>query len=368
MKKAALWILNFIIIFYLLSSISCTEKKNARDIYRESIKKFNLANNHKVSVFIDENYVFNNEGLNKPTFIRYNYATDEVVIFDKGNMCFYIFDKNGKYVRKFGKVGQGPGEYMSVSALEIDKDGIIYILDIDNQRITYYSSSGEYIHTFHFDKIISPNRPTPFRLVINESGLNKEILLNNPYTEYYISVYSLKGELIKQIGKIQDFKSNFSNNHPETNYVFAVGYPFVDNHGNYCILLEMLFDVRKYDSKGMFLEEKDLDIILGTDKKKRLINPRKEVFTYQVIMTPVRDFAINEGRINILFFTFSQDGHTMIQYLDYDLNILDRYEIYIPKDVIEKRPAFYYFEPILNDDIYMGSSATSLIYKYQKKK
>jgi len=368
MKKVISWLLITVIILLLLFLVSCTKKKRGMDIYRDSIKKFNLANYHKASVFIDENYIFNNESLNKPEFIRYNYITDEVVVFEGGNMCFYIFDKNGKYVRKFGKVGQGPGEYMSISAVEIDKQGNIYILDTDNMRFTYYSGSGEYIDSFRLGKMINPDRPSRFRFFINENDVNKEILFNFPETEYYISVYSLKGELLKQIGQIQDFKKYFPNNHPLTNYVFAVGYPFVDNYVNYCIILEMLFDVRKYDSNGIFLEEKDLDTILGTIRKQFLINPRTKEYTGNYYSRSVHDIIISRGKINLIFSVDYRDGQTMIQYLNYDLNLLGRYEIYIPKDVIEKRPIFFYFEPTLNDDIYLGSSETSSIYKYQKKK
>jgi len=367
MKKTTFLIFCSVIIFLFIFSISWG--KQSRDIYRKSIEKFNLADNHKASVFIDENYIFSNESLNKPSFIRYNYSTDEVVVFDGGNMCFYVFNKDGKFVRKFGKVGQGPGEYMSISALEIDNEGYIYILDTDNMRFTYFTSLGKYIYSFRLNKMIRPNRPTfRFRFFINEIDGNKEILFNFPETDYYISIYSLKGELLKEIGQIQDFKKYFPNNHPLTNYVFAVGYPFVDNSGKYCIILEMLFDIRKYDSKGIFLEENDIDAILGTEQKKYMINPIKQEFTYKYIHTPVHDVRISNGEIHLIFHIDYQDGQTMIQYLNYDLKLLGRYKIYIPKDVIEKRPAFFYFEPILNNDIYMGSSETSSIYKYQKKK
>ena len=60
----------------------------------------------------------------------------------------FLFDKQGKFVRKIGNKGNGPGEYVSPDDITVDKENKkIYILD-SNQRVLKYSSNGVYESSF----------------------------------------------------------------------------------------------------------------------------------------------------------------------------------------------------------------------------
>ena len=69
------------------------------------------------------------------------------------NVGVYTFDKEGKYIRKYGNRGFGPGEYLSVSDFTIDtENSIIYLMDYEsNQILKYKISTGEYIDKINLD-------------------------------------------------------------------------------------------------------------------------------------------------------------------------------------------------------------------------
>jgi hypothetical protein len=58
------------------------------------------------------------------------------------------FDKTGKFVKQWGKPGNGPcgaGEFSSLHALAIDSSGRLFIADRDNNRIQIYAQDGKYL-------------------------------------------------------------------------------------------------------------------------------------------------------------------------------------------------------------------------------
>lgn len=52
------------------------------------------------------------------------------------------FDANGKFVRNFGRSGQGPGEYTTPVDVDLHRDGRVLVLDPRNGRINVYAPDG----------------------------------------------------------------------------------------------------------------------------------------------------------------------------------------------------------------------------------
>ncbi|MFC1554710.1 6-bladed beta-propeller [candidate division KSB1 bacterium] len=103
---------------------------------------------YKHQTIVDDDYIFNNEGLNLPEMVRVNHATNELVVMDIGNHCLYFFTKEGEFLRKSGRIGQGPAEYLALEYLAIGPDGRIYIQDWKNQRISILSKDGSFMDSF----------------------------------------------------------------------------------------------------------------------------------------------------------------------------------------------------------------------------
>ena len=61
----------------------------------------------------------------------------------------FIFDVDGRFIRKIGSVGQGPGEFIGVQDFTLDPENhIIYLLDQGN-RIHKYAIDGSFLNTLN---------------------------------------------------------------------------------------------------------------------------------------------------------------------------------------------------------------------------
>jgi len=73
---------------------------------------------------------------------------DMIFIQDKNSYGgIFVFNKAGKFIRRIGKKGQGPGEYVQSIDFTIDKKNkLIYLLDLPSQNILKYNlETGAYI-------------------------------------------------------------------------------------------------------------------------------------------------------------------------------------------------------------------------------
>jgi hypothetical protein len=74
-----------------------------------------------------------------------------VTVDQKGNVyiadvildTIKVFDARGKFIRKIGKKGQGPGDVIYPRNLRIDKDGNLWVNDFGNRRIQVFSLDGK---------------------------------------------------------------------------------------------------------------------------------------------------------------------------------------------------------------------------------
>lgn len=61
------------------------------------------------------------------------------------NARIVVFDKNGKYIREFGKKGSGPGEFDQPHGLAFDARGRLFVADRSNNRIQVVDKQGAFI-------------------------------------------------------------------------------------------------------------------------------------------------------------------------------------------------------------------------------
>ncbi|MFW6130704.1 MAG: 6-bladed beta-propeller, partial [Atribacterota bacterium] len=60
----------------------------------------------------------------------------------------FLFSENGKFKKKLGKKGQGPGEFQLPLSVTTDKEGKIYIADNITRRINILDKDGKYSRSF----------------------------------------------------------------------------------------------------------------------------------------------------------------------------------------------------------------------------
>ncbi len=119
----------------------------------------------------------------------------------------YLFDNNGKLLKKIGKHGEGPGEYLNLMAACVSKDRIFLI---GNIRVNIFTKNGEFIKS---------NR-RPFRGICNGAYAGPEgtiyLLSYNRYNEKNDTIYQLdcNGEIIQTFAPIENVPAVFDTFYP----------------------------------------------------------------------------------------------------------------------------------------------------------
>lgn len=124
---------------------------------------------------------------------------DQLVVLDPGDHCLHLWDQEGKYIKRLGQKGEGPGEFLRPSAICV-RNGELIVLD-KRKMLHYFDHQGKFVK----------QRPLPafFRIVRDFSGWHQSFVLN--YTaqlssnkeQQYVSVldehYQIKYQLKSQL-------------------------------------------------------------------------------------------------------------------------------------------------------------------------
>ena len=73
-------------------------------------------------------------------------SKDNIYVADSYELNISIFNSEGKFLREFGREGQGPGELQTIDGMcWCPKYNNLYVVDRRNHRITRFSPEGEYL-------------------------------------------------------------------------------------------------------------------------------------------------------------------------------------------------------------------------------
>lgn len=82
---------------------------------------------------------------NKPTDVAVSPAGDVFVSDGYANNRVVRFDRDGKFVKAWGKMGVGPGEFSLPHAIVRDSKGRLYVADRNNVRIQVFNEDGQFL-------------------------------------------------------------------------------------------------------------------------------------------------------------------------------------------------------------------------------
>jgi DNA-binding beta-propeller fold protein YncE len=100
--------------------------------------------------------------MNQPNDVAFAPNGDIYVSDGYGNDRVVIFDKNGKFVRAWGKLGARPGEFSQPHSVALDSKGRVYVADRNNARIQIFDSTGKFLTEWK-------NIITPWYIVITKN-------------------------------------------------------------------------------------------------------------------------------------------------------------------------------------------------------
>lgn len=83
--------------------------------------------------------------LNMPTDMAITAAGDVFITDGYGNRRIVHFDKDGKFVKAWGKYGTGAGEFVLPHAIVLDSHGRLYVADRNSGRIQIFDQNGKFL-------------------------------------------------------------------------------------------------------------------------------------------------------------------------------------------------------------------------------
>jgi DNA-binding beta-propeller fold protein YncE len=82
---------------------------------------------------------------NQPTDVAFGKNGEFYVSDGYGNSRVLKFDRDGKFLKSWGKYGNGPGEFNLPHSVVVDRQGHVYVGDRENQRIQIFDADGNYL-------------------------------------------------------------------------------------------------------------------------------------------------------------------------------------------------------------------------------
>jgi DNA-binding beta-propeller fold protein YncE len=80
-----------------------------------------------------------------------------------GNARILKFDRDGRFIKSWGRKGMGPGEFDEVHTLELDSRGWLFVGDRQNNRIQIFDAEGNFI-----DQWFQFGRPSGIHIDAND--------------------------------------------------------------------------------------------------------------------------------------------------------------------------------------------------------
>ena len=242
LHKEHIFIFIYLSVTFLLYGCSKEPSDNYPKLSSVTVESYPLKD-FKKDVFIGYDDEFNNDYLAAPHNIAIG-NSDEIIVFDRNNVCIFIFDSNKNLLRKFGQHGQGPGDFSYDNEVAVGPEGDIYVLEKSNFRMSIFSKEGKYKNSF---RIKSLYNYSSFSV-----SSDKKIIMNNPSCEYYFSIYSDTGELLQNLGEI----TIFSPQNWQVNANFAIGHTYYDTKKEvYYIFLQNIPSIKIFDKHGTLIRD-----------------------------------------------------------------------------------------------------------------
>lgn len=174
-----------------------------------------------------------------------------LLILDSGNYQVKKFDEAGQYLSSFGKKGNGPGEFLGATRLDVCPGGEILINDLAIRAVNIFDESGHFIRRFSVEGL-SPAQVLALRsgeiavFHVATSPLEKQGQIPS-----LISILDTDGTILRKFAAAriyEDIPTNFWCNSG------AIGR---DDNDNIYVNFESQNRIEKYSAEGHLLFKAD---------------------------------------------------------------------------------------------------------------
>jgi tripartite motif-containing protein 71 len=155
----------------------------------------------------------------RPAGVAYDNQLNRIVVTDKDNHRIQIFQPDGTFIFKFGEKGSKPGHYFNYPwDVAISSESNILISDTRNHRIQLFSSSGQFLNKYGFDGPLWKQFDSPRGVAFNQQNQiivtdfnNHRLLVINPdfqTAKFLGSEGSNNGQFLRPQGCAVDHEGN----------------------------------------------------------------------------------------------------------------------------------------------------------------
>lgn len=136
-------IISFCFILLLLVMTGCNSNEAEPEGWRDNLENYGMT---RADFILDAEYTevnfFNgfNEFEEPQSIVR---VEDNIVVSDSKLYCLFVFDNNGKFIKRVGAIGNGELHFLYPMDLAYKND-VLYVLDSGNHRIQLLSKDFEY--------------------------------------------------------------------------------------------------------------------------------------------------------------------------------------------------------------------------------
>lgn len=228
-------------------------------------------------------------------------SSGNIYVSDQKIHAVMCFDSSGKFIRKIGQQGQGPGDISNPGAVVVTKDYLV-VREIGNSRFQYLDLEGKYLRSFKVFKQYAS-------FVINENDLviGAPLLFSRDNVRNLIDVLSPEGRLLYSFGEPLVYKYD-----SVTLNRVKLG---LNKKGELLVSFDLFPIVRKYSLKGELLAEYRIENKTMNDKvqynKKMNSNRPKQ----RAIYAPcIFDIQVVDDAV----YLFHYDGVSRFEILEID--------------------------------------------------
>lgn len=132
------------------------------DTLTHTVRKFTVDGKVLLTVGTPEESGEDATHMNQPNDVAIASNGDLYVSDGYGNNRVVVFDKTGKFVRAWGKLGQAQGEFSQPHSIALDSKGRVYVADRNNTRIQVFDPKGKFLTEWK-------NIITPWHIAITKS-------------------------------------------------------------------------------------------------------------------------------------------------------------------------------------------------------
>jgi len=147
MKKILCILIIFLIVCHVFAHVKLQQVKVVNNLKapKEGSGQYLL----KEELSIGENGDDNNHYFSKISAL-YVDSHENIYLIEGNERQVRVFDKSGKFLRKFGRKGRGPGEWIYPTYVYV-KDSVIYVVDGGNIKISRYDLNGRFLTDLRVD-------------------------------------------------------------------------------------------------------------------------------------------------------------------------------------------------------------------------